>query len=115
MQFNQIDRDALYNTWMSQKAKMRLTQMEMAKKMGMTQAEFSAILRGNAPISLEFIHQFCTKLHIEPYRVVPSLQRASQSVQQLVTLKSTMSVDGEIQRVYAQGNQVIVEYVHTVA
>ncbi|MCK6263978.1 helix-turn-helix transcriptional regulator [Vibrio sp. ZSDE26] len=114
MQFTQQDRDALYTTWMSQKAKMRLTQMEMAKKMGLTQSEFSEILRGSTPITMEFIHQFCNNLHVDAYHIVPSLKHTNKSAQQLVTLKSTMSVDGEIQRVYAQGNQVIVEYVHTV-
>lgn len=32
MEFTERDRDALYQTWMSQKSKMRLTQMEFAKK-----------------------------------------------------------------------------------
>ncbi|MGF1697042.1 helix-turn-helix transcriptional regulator [Vibrio kyushuensis] len=114
MQFTQQDRDALYTTWMSQKAKMRLTQMEMAKKMGMTQTEFSELLRGNTELSMEFVHQFCSNLHVDAYHIVPSLKLTNKSAQQLVTLKSTISFDGEIQRVYAQGNQVVVEYVHTV-
>ncbi|MBF4318655.1 XRE family transcriptional regulator, partial [Vibrio anguillarum] len=33
MEFSEEDRQALYNAWMSQKAKMHLTQMEMAKRL----------------------------------------------------------------------------------
>ena len=35
MEFTDQDREALYNIWMSQKAKLRLTQMEVAKRLGM--------------------------------------------------------------------------------
>ncbi len=41
MVFSEEDRQALYNVWMSQKAKMHLTQMEMARRLNLTQLEFS--------------------------------------------------------------------------
>lgn len=44
MDFTQRDREALNQVWMSQKAKMRLTQMEMVKRLGLSQLEFSRLL-----------------------------------------------------------------------
>lgn len=55
MEFTEQDRDALYQTWMSQKSRMRITQMEFSKKLGMNQLDFSRVLKGD-PIN-HVIHQ----------------------------------------------------------
>ena len=112
MEFTAKDKDALHQVWMSQKSKMRLTQMEFAKKLGMNQLEFSSILRGERPLSMAFVSRFCALLNIEAYRVVPSLRTRTDIKE--VHLESRMTVDGEIKRAYIDGNQVVVEYVHTV-
>lgn len=112
MEFTVKDNEALYQVWMSQKSKMRLTQMEFAKKLGMNQLEFSSILRGERPLSMAFVSRFCNLLNLESHRVVPSL-RTQPNVKE-VYLESRMTVDGEIKRAYIEGNQVIVEYLHTV-
>ncbi|WP_428773847.1 helix-turn-helix domain-containing protein [Vibrio sp.] len=114
MQFTQQDREALYQIWMSQKAKMRLTQMEVAKRLGLTQVQFSDMLRGDEPLSMTFVTQFCRHMHVDPKLVLPSLRNDGHSGTQAVYLQSRMTVDGEIQRAYIEGNQVVVEYVHTV-
>ncbi|WP_070969390.1 helix-turn-helix domain-containing protein [Vibrio sonorensis] len=113
MEFTQQDREMLYQIWMSQKAKMRITQMEFAKKLGLTQLEFSNLLRGEQPLTLQFVNQFCRSLHIDAKQVIPTLKKAIQQDDKVVYLQSRMSVDGEIQRAYIEGNQVVVEYVHT--
>lgn len=40
MQYTEEDQQILHDTWMSYKAKMRVTQIEMAKKLGMSQFGF---------------------------------------------------------------------------
>lgn len=40
MELNQEDRKALYDVWMTKKAKMHMTQMEMTKRLGVSQGEF---------------------------------------------------------------------------
>ncbi|MCQ6493188.1 XRE family transcriptional regulator, partial [Vibrio parahaemolyticus] len=45
MEFTELDRNALFDIWMSQKAKMHITQMEMAKRLGLCLHEFSGLLR----------------------------------------------------------------------
>lgn len=112
MEFNQEDRNALYDAWMSQKAKMHLTQMEVSKRLGISQVELSNLLRGNAPLSMSFINQFCQHLHIEPRNVLPSLKLNSNIGERTISLQNRVSVDGEIQRVYIEGNHVIIDYVH---
>lgn len=114
MEFTDRDREALYQIWMSQKSKMRLTQMEFAKKLGMNQLTFSQVLRGETPLTMSFISQFCRLLRIEPQSAVPSLKEDNQHGPKIVYLQSRMSVDGEIQNAYIEGNQVVVEYAHTV-
>ncbi|MFC3023895.1 helix-turn-helix domain-containing protein [Vibrio zhugei] len=111
MELTQEDRTALYNIWMSQKAKMQITQMEMAKRLGLTQVEFSRILRGDAAISMAFVTKFCKQLHVEPYSTLPTLKRA-QMGGAVVHLQNRIVIDGEIQNVYIDGNQVIIEYSH---
>lgn len=111
MALSDEDRQALLNLWMSQKAKMHLTQMEIARLLGVSQIEFSNILRGNADISMQFVNEFCKYLHIDPYTFLPSLlaQRKKDSNGAL-TLTNTVIVDGDIQQVRVEGNQVIIEY-----
>ncbi|QXO15440.1 MULTISPECIES: helix-turn-helix domain-containing protein [Vibrio] len=112
MEFGPEDRHALYDIWMSQKAKMHLTQMEMAKRLGVSQVEFSNLLRGNAPLTMSFVTTFCQHLHVEPYNVLPTLKSKFTSGEHLVRLQNRITVDGEIQRVQVDGNQVIIEYTH---
>ena len=114
MEFTEKDREALYNTWMSQKSKMRLTQMEFAKKLGISQLSFSQLLRGEEPLTMSFISHFCRLLHLDAKLVFPSLKQANDLGPKVVNLQSRMSVDGEIQNAYIEGNQIVVEYAHTV-
>ncbi|MBW3694576.1 XRE family transcriptional regulator [Vibrio sp. T187] len=112
MEFTDLDREALYEIWMSQKAKMHMTQMEMAKKMGMTQVEFSDLIRGDAPLTMGFVAEFSRLMRIEAAHYLPSLMRNASGAPQVVYLRNRVAVDGEIQHVYIEGNQVIIEYVH---
>ncbi|GAD79620.1 helix-turn-helix domain-containing protein [Vibrio ezurae] len=114
MEFTEQDRTALYDTWMSQKAKMRLTQMDISRKLGVSQAEFGQLLRGRAPLSYPFVTRFCEYLKVDAAYAIPSL-RANVTVENsVITLCSRMSVDGDIRNVYVDGNQVVVEYEHRV-
>ncbi|WP_117232770.1 helix-turn-helix domain-containing protein [Vibrio maerlii] len=115
MEFTPQDTQALYQMWMSQKAKMRLTQMEVAKRLGLSQLDFSSILRGMTPLSMGFVSQFCQLMQVEPKQFIPSLMAGSETAPKVVYLKSSMTIDGEIQRAYIEGNKVIVEYAHTVS
>jgi len=112
MDFCQDDRKALYDVWMSQKAKMHLTQMEISKRLGVSQVEFSNILRGTEPLSMSFVTKFCKYLHVEPQNVLPTLKRQLGRGEIAVYLQNRVSVDGEIQKVHVEGNQVIIEYMH---
>lgn len=114
MEFTDNDRDALYQIWMSKKSKMRLTQMEFAKKLGMNQLSFSRVLRGETPLTMSFVSHFCRLLQLDPKNVVPSLKETNDAGPKIVYLQSRMSVDGEIQNAYIEGNQVVVEYAHTI-
>ncbi|MFM2588004.1 helix-turn-helix domain-containing protein [Vibrio sp. TBV020] len=114
MEFTDKDREALYQTWMSQKSKMRLTQMEFAKKLGINQLTFSQVLRGETPLTMQFVAKFCRLLQLEPHNIIPSLKESQTSGPKIVYLQSRMSVDGEIQNAYIEGNQVIVEYAHRI-
>lgn len=60
MELNQEDRKALYDVWMTKKAKMHMTQMEMTKRLGVSQGEFSELLRGDAPLSMSFVSRFAS-------------------------------------------------------
>ncbi|MFC1233745.1 XRE family transcriptional regulator [Vibrio sp. F74] len=112
MDFTQEDREELYHVWMSKKANMRLIQMEVVKKLGISQMEFSALLRGGAPLTYSFVKQFCQIMHIEPQQAISSLRNGSSAKNKTAFLKTRLSVDGEIQRAYVEGNEVIVEYIH---
>lgn len=112
MEFTEQDRDALYNTWMSQKAKLRLTQMEVAKKLDLTLAEFSDRLRGEQPLDLHFIEKFCHELHVEPNTVLPSLKAGAGVSAQAVNLQTRIKVSGQVQSVHFEGDEVIINYRH---
>lgn len=114
MEFIEEDRVALYDTWMSQKAKMHITQMAMAKKLGLSQIEFSQLIRGGSQLTMGFVTQFCRLMRVEPTQILPSLIKGGLGEKQIVYLRNTISVDGTIQSVYVEGNQVIVEYSHLV-
>lgn len=113
MELSQEDRKALFSLWMSQKAKMHLTQMEMARRLGISQIEFSNIIRGNASVSMPFVNEFCKHLHVDPYTFLPSLL-VERKDHTCLTLTNTVTVDGDIQQVRVDGNQVIIEYQHRV-
>jgi len=112
MEFCQEDHKALYDVWMSQKARMHLTQMEITKRLGVSQVEFSNILRGHEPLSMSFITKFCQHLHVEPQNILPTLKNQLGRGEQSIYLQSRVSVDGVIQNVHVEGNQVIIDYVH---
>ncbi|CAH1585981.1 XRE family transcriptional regulator [Vibrio rotiferianus] len=112
MEFTELDRNALYDIWMSQKAKMHLTQMEMAKRLGLNLHEFSALLRGSAPLTLGFVNKLCEQLHVRPAQVIPSLTDRDVSSSCSVYLQNRISVDGDIKNVFIEGNQVVIEYEH---
>ncbi len=108
MVFTEQDRTALYDIWMSQKAKMRMTQMEMAKRLGLPQAVFSSLLTGREPLTRAFINKFCDQMCINPLTVIPTLQQPSGLERPL--LKNRVIIEGDIQHIYAQGNEIVVEY-----
>lgn len=112
MEFTEQDRIALYDLWMSQKAKMHITQMEMTKRLGLNHHEFSSLLRGSAPLTLGFVHQLCEQLHVQPAKVIPSLSQRNLSDSQSIFLQSRVTVDGVIKNVFVDGNQVVIEYEH---
>ncbi|WP_114786090.1 helix-turn-helix domain-containing protein [Vibrio tetraodonis] len=114
MEFTEKDREVLYSTWMSKKSKMRITQMEFAKKLGISQLNFSQLLRGEQPLTMSFVSQFSRLLHLDPKLTFPSLKQVNDSGPKVVYLQSRMSVDGEIQNAYIEGNQIVVEYAHTI-
>ncbi len=92
MEFTELDRNALYDIWMSQKAKMHITQMEMAKRLGLSLHEFSGLLRGNSPLTLGFIKQLCEQLHVRPGQVIPSLTERELSAAGSVHLQNRVTV-----------------------
>ncbi|MDO6705373.1 MULTISPECIES: helix-turn-helix transcriptional regulator [unclassified Photobacterium] len=115
MQYTEEDRKVLYETWMSYKAKMRVTQIEMAKKLGVSQLFFSDILRGNLPLEHRFVSQFCQYMGVDPILTIPSLrEQIGGALPNTVTLTNTYIVDGNIKNVRYSGNQIVVEYEHNV-
>lgn len=115
MQYTEQDRQVLHDTWMSYKAKMRITQIEMAKKLGLSQLVFSDILRGKLPIEHSFVNQFCSYLGVDPVLILPSLrEQVGGAMPNSVMLTNTYIVDGNIRNVRYNGNQLIVEYEHNV-
>ncbi|HCH00642.1 MAG TPA: transcriptional regulator [Vibrio sp.] len=115
MEYTEQDRDAIYHLWMSQKAKRHLTQMDMAKRLGMTISEFSEVIRGKGEISKSFVSRFFQQLDIEPHTILPSLKNQIAPENAVVYLQNRISIDGEIQNVQIDGNQVIIDYCCKVA
>ncbi|WP_375749112.1 helix-turn-helix domain-containing protein [Vibrio sp. HN007] len=114
MNFTESDREALNTAWMSHKAKMRLTQMEIVKKLGLTQLEFSNYMRGAIPLNMAFVERLCRVMNVEPKMIVPSLQSSPDESSKVVYLRTSVNVDGAIQNAYIEGNQVVIEYAHIV-
>ncbi|PCE65116.1 helix-turn-helix transcriptional regulator [Salinivibrio sp. YCSC6] len=109
MTFNQEDRQALYDTWMSYKAKARITQIEMAKRLEVSHLTFSRCIHGDATLDSRFVFAFCQAMGVEPNKILPSLREREQAYQD-VLVSSKVIVDGDIEAVYYEGNQVIIEY-----
>ncbi|OAN18043.1 transcriptional regulator [Photobacterium jeanii] len=116
MQYTEEDQQILHDTWMSYKAKMRVTQIEMAKKLGISQLVFSDILRGKLPLEHKFVNQFCEYIGVDPLLTLPSLRKniGSASSAGSVLVTNRYILDGEIRNVRYSGNQLIVEYEHGV-
>lgn len=111
MNFTQQDTEALYRVWMSQKAKMHITQMEVAKRLNLSQLELSNRLNGNVPLDTTFIDRFCKLLHIDPTYHLPSLRGSVEAVSSTDRLYNTrLTVDGDITNIRVDGNQVTIEY-----
>ncbi|EJL6392225.1 XRE family transcriptional regulator, partial [Vibrio vulnificus] len=83
-------------------------------RLGLNHHEFSAYLRGDTPLTLGFINQLCEQLHVQPFKVIPSLSRRDLSTSQTIFLQNKVTVDGVIRNVYVEGNQVIIEYEHPI-
>ncbi|EAR54863.1 hypothetical protein SKA34_14260 [Photobacterium sp. SKA34] len=113
MLYTEKDRQILHDTWMSYKAKMRITQIEMAKQLGLTQLEFSDILRGSTLIEQQFVNEFCGAIGVDPVLILPSMrERMSTGQSTNSSIKNTFIFDGEITNVTYSGNQLVVEYEH---
>jgi DNA-binding Xre family transcriptional regulator len=110
MELLQEDLHILQNVWMSQKAKMQLTQMEMSKKLGLTQLEFSKIMKGNSELTLKFVQEFCTYLHVDPYTFLPSLINLRKECKQPILMTTSVVVGGEVQHVQVEGNKVFIQF-----
>ncbi|MDX1301810.1 XRE family transcriptional regulator [Photobacterium sp.] len=115
MQYTEQDRKILHDTWMSYKAKMRVTQIEMAKRLGISQLIFSDILRGKLSLEHRFVSQFCSFMSVDPVLTLPSLRKQmGASMPNSVTVTNTYILDGDIKNVRYDGNQLVVEYEHSV-
>lgn len=112
MELTKEDHEALYHAWMSQKAKMHLTQMEVTKKLGVNPVVFHERLRGDRPLTREFIHELCRILHLDPYIILPSLKASLTERADKIVLKNRIKVDGKISNVYVEGDEVVIEYVY---
>jgi transcriptional regulator with XRE-family HTH domain len=113
MNFTHHDTDALYQVWMSQKAKMHITQMEVAKRLNISQIELSNRLNGNHPLDAHFVDRFCKLLHINPTHHLPSLKSSTAVFESNErTFNTTLTVDGSITNIRVDGNQVTIEYCH---
>ncbi|SEF81802.1 helix-turn-helix domain-containing protein [Vibrio hangzhouensis] len=111
MNFTQQDTEALYRVWMSQKAKMHITQMEVAKQLNLSQIELSNRLNGNLPLDVNFLDRFCKLLHINPSHHLPSLKSPTEQASSNERLFNTkLTVDGDITNIRVDGNQVTIEY-----
>ncbi len=110
MEFTPEDLGVLSSVWMSQKAKMQLTQMEISRRLGMTQLEFSKIMKGNSKLTLQFVQNFCGQLHVDPYTFLPSLITLRKENKQPIIITTSVTVQGQIQNVQVENNQVLIQY-----
>jgi transcriptional regulator with XRE-family HTH domain len=109
MTFDEQDRQALHQTWMSYKAKARITQSEMAKKLEVSHLTFSRSIHGDGVLESRFVFAFCHVMGVEPNKILPSLRNREQ-VSQDVLVTNKVVVDGDIEAVYYEGHTVIIEY-----
>lgn len=114
MTYTEQDREALYRTWMSYKAKMRITQIEMVKKLGISQLAFSNLMRGKGDLESAFVHRFCQIMQVDPVLTVPSLRDQATQMQgnDSVQLTQRLIFDGDITHVDYQGNELVVTFTH---
>jgi len=110
MELTHEDRIALQHVWMSQKAKMQLTQMEISRRLGLTQPEFADILKGKVVLTLQFVQDFCQHIHADPYTFLPTLISLRKENKQPMMMTTSVIVEGEIQNVEVDTNQVIIQY-----
>ncbi|MCE0494912.1 helix-turn-helix domain-containing protein [Vibrio salinus] len=110
MELTHEDLCILQNVWMSQKAKMQLTQMEISRCLGLTQLEFSKIMKGKSELTLQFVQDFCHQLHVDPYTFLPSLISLRKENNRPIIITTKVEVAGEIQNVQVENNQVLIQY-----
>lgn len=110
MELTQEDLGVLNNVWMSQKAKMQLTQMEISRRLGVTQLEFSKIMKGKSQLTLQFVQNFCQHLHVDPYTFLPSLITLRKENKQPILITTSVTVQGQVQNVQVENNQVFIQY-----
>lgn len=112
MEFTYHDRQSLYDAWMSYKAKLRITQIEMAKRLGVSQLDFSRAMRGDVPMDRNFVFRFCKEMGLDPESALPSLKKNRPVTHRgPITIRTSLTVDGNISKVEYSGDQVFIEYV----
>ncbi len=110
MELTQEDLGILQNVWMSQKAKMQLTQMEISRRLGLSQLEFSKIIKGNSKLTLNFVQDFCSQLHVDPYTFLPTLINSRKDNSEPILITTRVTVEGKIENVQVVNNQVLIQY-----
>ncbi|EOD81161.1 hypothetical protein D515_04062 [Grimontia indica] len=112
MEFTYHDRQTLYDAWMSYKAKLRITQIEMAKRLGVSQLDFSKTMRGDVPMDRNFVFRFCKEMGLDPGSSLPSLKDNKNIMNNgAIVVRTSLTVDGTIAKVEYSGDQVFIEYV----
>ncbi|PKF50738.1 helix-turn-helix domain-containing protein [Enterovibrio nigricans] len=112
MEFTYHDRQTIYDAWMSYKAKLRITQIEMAKRLGISQLDFSKALRGDVPMEKGFVYRFCNEIGLDPDLSLPSLKNNKPAQQGgPIVIKTSFVVDGTVSKVEYSDNQVFIEFV----
>ncbi|USH04206.1 XRE family transcriptional regulator [Grimontia kaedaensis] len=112
MEFTYHDRQTLYDAWMSYKAKLRITQIEMAKRLGVSQLDFSKTMRGDVPMDRNFVFRFCKEMGLDPGSSLPSLKDNKKIMNNgPIVVRTSLTVDGTIAKVEYSGDQVFIEYV----
>ncbi|WP_394209616.1 helix-turn-helix domain-containing protein [Enterovibrio calviensis] len=111
MEFTYHDRQTLYDAWMSYKAKLRITQIDMAKRLGVSQLELSKALRGDVPMEQSFVFRLCKEIGLDPHQALPSLRNSNTNTPVgSVTVRTSLTVDGKVTKVEYSDNQVFIEY-----